>query len=83
MTEIKHYERLSCGHQNNLLIGGKTGICPKGCLTSDGKTILAGGKPIEIERVAFKDDIEVKTSWDNAPEELKRIKKAKAKALQT
>lgn len=32
-----HYERLSCGHQNNLLLTypdeskNKPGICPKGC----------------------------------------------------
>lgn len=29
-----HFERLSCGHQNNLLLkdsGNMPGVCPKGC----------------------------------------------------
>lgn len=38
MPKIKHNERLSCGHANNLLIiqangkRSKSGVCPKGCL---------------------------------------------------
>lgn len=43
--KILHYELLSCGHQNNLLIlqydgkVGKTGVCPKGCQNVTIKTV--------------------------------------------
>ena len=31
LTDTIHYEMLSCGHQNNLLLpGNKSGVCPKG-----------------------------------------------------
>jgi len=72
MTEIKHYERLTCGHQNNLLLAGnKEGVCPKGCLViNEGKI---NEEPVKVKTVAYRKGIEVNCSWDKLDEELEKI----------